>query len=148
MKLISPSFEEGSFIPEKHTCDGLNSSPELRWSEVPEGTESFVLLCDDPDAIPVCGHVWDHWTLYNIPPDIREIAEDHLEGSKGMTSFGKPGYGGPCPPNGEHTYIFKLFALDTLLDLPSLPDKKTIEKAMEGHILDHAILTGRYNRQQ
>ncbi len=147
MKLVSPSFTDNSLIPELHTCDDQDISPELHWSEVPKGTESFVLIVDDPDAVPVAGFVWDHWILFNIPAEIRSIAENSSQGKEGMTSFDKTGYGGPCPPNGEHLYVFKIFAVDSLLDVPAQSDKKTLQEAMEGHILDQAVLRGRYDRK-
>lgn len=146
MKLSSPAFKHKTPIPAKYTCDGENISPELHWSETPEGTVSYVLICDDPDAIPVCGHTFDHWILYNIPATITALAENESAGLEGMTHFGKPGYGGPCPPNGLHTYIFKIYALDTLLDLDAGADKKAVEVMMEGHILDQAELLGTYDR--
>jgi len=148
MNLSSPAFENAGNIPSKYTCDGDNISPELNWSEVPEGTESFVLIHDDPDAVPVAGYVWDHWILYNIPANTSSIPENSSVGQQGMTSFGKTGYGGPCPPDssGKHKYFFKLYALDSSLDLPAEPDKSQIEEAMEGHILAQAELTGNYDR--
>ncbi|MDP2691924.1 MAG: YbhB/YbcL family Raf kinase inhibitor-like protein [Candidatus Gracilibacteria bacterium] len=147
MILSSPSFEPNGSIPSQYTCDGANISPKLNWDKSPDGTKSFVLIVDDPDAIPVTGHVWDHWILYNIPAKTLSIPEHSSAGTEGMTSFGKPGYGGPCPPNGEHKYFFKLYALDTMLDLRS-PDKAMIEQAMEGHVLDQAELVGLYDRRK
>lgn len=146
MELTSPSFQNNGDIPPKHTCDGANTSPELNWSGAPESTQSFVLIHDDPDAVPVAGHVWDHWILYKIPPGTNSIPANSSVGTEGMTSFDKPGYGGPCPPNGMHKYFFKLYALDSNLDLPDAATKTQVEKAMEGHILEQTELTGSYDR--
>jgi len=150
MNLTSPAFEHNGIIPAVHTCDGDKTSPELNWSDVPEGTQSFVLIHDDPDAVAVAGFVWDHWILYNIPADTSSIPENSSIGTEGTTSFGKPGYGSPCPPesSGNHLYVFKLYALDTVLDLPAEAGKKTLEQAMEMHILAQAELAGNYNRHK
>jgi len=146
MKLNSPAFSAGSSIPGKYTCDGEDVSPPLEWSNVPAETKSFVLICDDPDAIPVAGHVWDHWVLYNIPADTSSIAENSSAGTEGMTSFGKTCYGGPCPPNGKHLYFFKLYALDTTIELPAGATKEQVEKVMKGHVLAQAELKEYYDR--
>jgi Raf kinase inhibitor-like YbhB/YbcL family protein len=146
MDLTSPAFENGGNIPSKYTCDAENISPPLAWSEVPEGTVSFVLIHDDPDAIPVAGHVWDHWILFNVPTDVTSIPENSTVGTEGETSFGKTDYGGPCPPSGEHRYLFKLYALRTTLDLPKGSTKKEIEDTIAGDILAEAELVGLYHR--
>jgi hypothetical protein len=145
MKLVSSVFENNGNIPAKYTCDGENINPPLEISGVPEGAKSLVLIVDDPDA--PAGD-WVHWTIWNITLDIKAISENSVpDGSvEGTTSFGKPGYGGPCPPSGTHHYQFKLYALDTLLTLESSAKKKDIERAMEGHILDKTILVGLYQR--
>jgi len=145
MKLESSAFEHNGSIPSKYTCDGNNVSPPLRISEIPSEAKSLVLIMDDPDA-PV--GVWDHWLVWNIPPETAEIAEgQEPEGVIGKNTGGKLGYQGPCPPDREHRYFFKLFALDTQLDLPpETADKKDLEAAMEGHILGQTELMGRYNR--
>lgn len=146
MKLESPNFNHQGFIPSKYTCDGENVNPELRISEVPEGTASLVLIVNDPDAP---GKTFTHWTVWNINPKIKMIAENSVpSGSKeGLTDFGRPGYGGPCPPSGIHHYHFHLFALDTKLDLPSSASEETLREVMAGHILATAELIGLYQRK-
>lgn len=146
MKLISSAFENNQSIPVEFTCDGANVNPPLSISGVPEGSKSLVLIVDDPDA--PAGD-WVHWTLWNIEPDTTEIKQGSLpEGTtEGITDFGKPGYGGPCPPSGTHRYQFKLYALDTILSLGKNASKSDIESAMQGHILDQALLIGLYKRQ-
>src|SRR3989344_873103 len=117
MNLSSPAFEHHQPIPAKYTCDGENINPLLQFSDIPDSTKSLVLIMDDPDAP---AGLWVHWTIWNIDPGTAEIAENSVPpGSiEGVTSFGKPGYGGPCPPSGTHRYFFKFFALDTKLDIP------------------------------
>lgn len=146
MKIESEAFSNNQFIPKKYTCDGEDINPPLKISEVPQGTKSLVLIVDDPDA-PM--GTWVHWTVWNIPPDISDIPENTVpQGAiEGMTDFGRPGYGGPCPPSGVHRYFFKLYALDTTLELDSSATKRDLEKAMEGHILEKAELIGLYQRQ-
>lgn len=149
MKLSSHSFEHEGRIPKQYTCDGKNISPQLSISEVPEETRSLVLIMDDPD-VPT--HIredgmWDHWVVFNLPPDVRELPEGETPpGTEGMGTHGDSGYFGPCPPDGEHRYFFKLYALDTTLDLPAKTDKLSVEKAMTEHVLDKAALMGRYER--
>jgi Raf kinase inhibitor-like YbhB/YbcL family protein len=146
MRLTSPAFQNNENIPPKFTCDGENASPPLEISEVPAEAKSLVLIVDDPDA-PSGDFV--HWTVWNISPEIKLIAENSFPENtfEGTTDFGKPGYGGPCPPSGTHRYFFKLYALDTLLSLDSSAKSEDVEKAMEGHILDQATLIGLYQRQ-
>lgn len=150
IKITSPAFEEGGMIPEKYTCDGIDVSPPLMWSSVPEGTVTLALICDDPDA-PIGTFV--HWVLFNLPVTITELPENtqpenELEsGAKqGRNGFLKIGYGGPCPPRGTHRYYFKLYALDTELNLKAGIKKKKLLKAMEGHILSKGQLMGKYKR--
>lgn len=145
MKLSSLAFQNNGYIPLKYTCDGENVNPPLEISGVPAGTQSLVLIMDDPDA-PL--GTWIHWTLWNINPETKEIKENSVPPGavEGMTSFGKPGYGGPCPPSGTHRYFFKLYALDTTINLNQQADKKLLEKAMAGHILDKAEIIGLYKR--
>ncbi|MFZ5980533.1 MAG: YbhB/YbcL family Raf kinase inhibitor-like protein [Candidatus Zixiibacteriota bacterium] len=150
LKLTSTAFEEGGMIPARFTCDGEDVSPSLSWSETPERTKSFALICDDPDT-PM--GTWIHWVLYNLPPDVTELAEaipssDPLESGarQGVTSFGRPGYGGPCPPSGTHRYFFKLYALDTVLNLEKTATSQDLLEAMKGHILAAGQLMGRYKR--
>lgn len=150
IKITSPAFEEGSMIPDKYTCEGMDVSPPLSWDFVPEGTETLALICDDPDA-PV--GTWVHWVLFNLPTDVNELPENILpereldNGAKqGMNDFHKVGYGGPCPPGGTHRYYFKLYALDTELDLEAGAEKSDLLRAIEGHILAQGQLMGRYKR--
>ena len=144
MKIKSPAFENGGRIPAKYTCDGEDISPPLEFEDVPEDAKSLALVMDDPDA-PM--GTFDHWVVWNIPPETRSIEEGkEPEGVQGMTDFGRKGYGGPCPPRGEHRYFFKLYALDTKLDLPEGSRKSDLEKAMKGHIIAQATLMGRYSR--
>lgn len=134
-------------INEKFTCDGNDISPELEWSGAPYKTQSFVLIMDDPDAPD---KTWDHWILFNIPKDATQLEENIKNlpnGTKvGKNSWGKTQYGGPCPPSGEHRYIFKFYALDCLLDLPEGASKQEIEHAMKGHILAQTEVVGRYQK--
>jgi len=146
MKILSPAFEANQTIPPKYTCDGENINPPLQIYDVPAGAKSLVLIFDDPDA-PM--GTWVHWTIWNIPPETKEIGKNSapIGVVEGMTSFGKKGYGGPCPPSGTHRYFFKLYALDKALDLPPSAKASDIEKAMTGHILDKTELIGLYQRK-
>jgi len=145
MKLTSPAFKHNGAIPSEYTCDGSDTSPELNIADVPKNAKSLVLVNDDPDA-PV--GTWDHWIVFNIPPTTKKIEEgSEPEGLGGKNSWGRTGYGGPCPPSGVHRYFFKLYALDTMLNLKEGATKKDIEKAMQGHIIAKAELIGRYQRQ-
>jgi hypothetical protein len=145
MTITSPAFKNNKHIPAKYTCDGENVNPPLEIKDVPGNAQSLVLISDDPDAP---GGTWVHWTVWNIDPKTTEIAENSVpEGAvEGVTDFGKPGYGGPCPPPGTHRYFFKLFALDTKLDLSENTTAKDLEAAMEGHIIEKAELIGLYRR--
>jgi len=149
MKLESPSFENGGTIPKKFGYKNGNVSPSLTISEIPESTKSLALIMDDPDAMGAVGKVWVHWVLWNIPKDIEKIDENSIpENSiEGKTDFGEIGYGGPAPPDKEHTYIFKLYALDTIFELSKDSTKKDVETSMEDHIIEKAILTGKYAPQ-
>ena len=150
IKISSPAFEEGGMIPKKYTCDGIDVSPPLTWTSIPEGTKTLALICDDPDA-PM--GTWIHWVLFNLPANIIEMPENipperELEnGAKqGMNDFRKIGYGGPCLPGGTHRYYFKIFALDTELNLEAGATKSQLLEAMEGHILGEGQLMARYKR--
>ena len=149
MELTSSAFENEGSIPIKHTCDGQNISPPLRISAVPSKARSLVLIMDDPDVpknIRKDG-MFDHWVVFNIPPDTREIPEgQEPEGIPGKGTSGKTGYYGPCPPDREHRYFFKLYALDTILDIPANSDKRTVEQAMTDRVIDRAFLMGVYER--
>lgn len=145
MKLTSWAFSDGGMMPSKYTCDGINISPPLEISDMPDGTVSFALVMDDPDA--VIG-TFDHWVLWNIPADTKTIAEGCEPSSVGgMTGFGKIGYGGPCPPSGVHSYKFKLYALSRKLDLKGGFGKKALESEMKGNIIEKTVLTGKYKRR-
>ena len=150
LELTSTAFAPGEPIPRKYTCDGEDISLPLRWSDPPQGTKSFALIADDPDA-PV--GTWVHWVLYNLPAETRTLPEavppdaDLPDGSRhGQNSWPRLGYGGPCPPSDTHRYFFKLYALDMVLDLASGASKKQLLQAMEGHILGQAELMGLYTR--
>lgn len=146
MKLTSPVFTHNGNIPSNYTCDGLNVSPPLMISDVPSNAKSLVLICDDPDA-PVGN--WDHWVVFDIPVSTREISKStEPKGTAGKNSWGRTGYGGPCPPSGTHRYFFKLYALDTMLNLPEGSAKKQVEAAMRGHILEKSELIGLYMRNK
>lgn len=144
--LKSSSFKPGEAIPPKYTCDGDDVNPMLEIRNVPAEAKSLVLIVDDPDATR--GTPWDHWVVWNIAPNTQYISEDNVpQGAVvGTTSFGRQKYGGPCPPAGSkpHHYMFKLYALDILLDLPASSVKTDVEKMMEGHILDQTTLIGLY----
>ena len=151
MNISSSAFKEGEEIPSKYTGDGEDISPHLEWSEVPEGTESFALICDDPDAP---SGTWVHCIIFNMSPDTGEllegITEDNLpkEALFGKNSWGETSYNGPSPPPGKaHRYFFKIYALDTILKIEKGADKKTLEEAMEGHILAEGKLMGLYGRE-
>ncbi len=154
MKLTSPAFSEGGRIPSKYTCDGQEISPPLKISEVPKGAKTLVLIMDDPDIPDFVKEkfrieIWDHWIVWNIPANTIEIAEGtNPKGILGKNTRGVTAYGGPCPPDREHRYFFKLYALDIELSLPKGSTKTEVEKAMKGHILAEAKLTGKYARNQ
>lgn len=149
MQLTSPAFAHEGMIPARHTCDGANVNPPLAINGVPPGTVSLVLIMDDPD-VPKnlrADGMWDHWLVFNIPPELTAITEDREPpGVPGTGTGGNREYYGPCPPDREHRYFFKLYALDCRLDLPAGASKPQIEAAMTGHILAEARLMGRYDR--
>jgi len=143
--LSSPAFDEGGIIPVRYTCDGGDINPPLAITGAPPGTKSLALIVDDPDAP---AGVWDHLILYNIPPQTNEILEGALptDAIIGTNSWGRNDYGGPCPPDREHRYVFTLYALDTELALPPESGKAEVLQAMEGHELARTQLVGRYDR--
>jgi hypothetical protein len=153
--LTSPAFRDSTAIPVKHTCDAADVSPPLAWSGTPPGAVGFALIADDPDAP---AGTWVHWVLYNLPGTAVALPENvakrdalpELGGAlQGRTDFGRPGYGGPCPPPGRaHRYFFKLYALDRALTLKAGAQKKDVEAAMSGHVLGTAQLMGIYARQK
>jgi len=150
-ELISTAFEQGEPIPAQYSCDGKDISPSLAWGDPPQGTQSLALIMDDPDA-PV--GTWDHWIVFNIPADVRELPDAMPAGMKfgdvaatfGKNSWGRSDYGGPCPPGGKHRYFFKLYALDTTLSLDENADKTQVFAAMEGHVLAETELMGTFSR--
>lgn len=145
MLITSPMFENEEEIPIQYTCDGSDRIVPLIFHEVPKSAKALVLIVDDPDA-PV--GTWDHWILFNIPPAIRELEGDaEPKVPHGTNSWKRTNWGGPCPPDKEHRYFFKLYALDTKLDLPEGSTKKEIESAMKGHVIAEAQLMGRYKRK-
>jgi Raf kinase inhibitor-like YbhB/YbcL family protein len=150
MHLYSSEFLTGTSIPFKYTCDGENLSPPLTWEDPPPGTQSFALIVSDPDAP---NGTFTHWVLYNLPADLRRLPESipnqHTlpNGSRqGKNDFEQIGFGGPCPPNGNHRYFFKLHALDRSLDLAPGASSEDVLQAMDGHVLDAAELMGLYGR--
>jgi hypothetical protein len=151
LEVSSPAFKEGEMIPKEYTGDGKDMSPPLRWGEAPSGTKSFALICEDPDAPD---GTWTHWVLFNLPPQTRELpaavpTKETLDnGAKqGKNDFKKVGYGGPAPPQGKpHRYYFKVFALDTMLDLPAGTSKDKVLSAMKGHVLAEGHIMGLYQR--
>lgn len=149
-ELTSAAFKQGEAIPRQYSCDGQDISPPLAWGDPPQGTQSFALIMDDPDAP---AGVWVHWVLYNLPAGSRGLPEalptdaQLADGSRqGKNSGGRLGYGGPCPPRGTHRYFFKLYALDKVLDLAPGATKEQLLKAIEGHILAQTELMGKYTR--
>jgi Raf kinase inhibitor-like YbhB/YbcL family protein len=147
--LDSEAFDNGGMIPRKYGYKNGNHSPSLKIGVAPENTVSIALIMDDPDAMSVAGKVWVHWVLWNISPNTKEIKENLIpEGSiEGKTDFGEIGYGGPAPPDKEHTYIFKLYALDVILNLELGSTKADVEKSMKNHVLAEAKLEGKYSTQ-
>lgn len=151
LELKSEVFENKGYIPDRYTCDAQDFSPPLNWDGVPENTKSLALICDDPDA-PF--KIWVHWVLFNIPPENGELKEGisqeelaELSIIRGINDFGKIGYQGPCPPPDKvHRYSFRLYSLDTILNLEEGASKKEIIEAMQGHIITEAKLIGIYQR--
>ncbi len=147
MQISSPEFANEERIPTKHTCDNSDVNPTLNISEVPNNTKTLALIVDDLDA-PM--GTWTHWLLWNIDPKISSIDENSIPNNalQGKNDFGKLNWGGPCPDDGEHHYSFKLYALDTELDLHEGSTVKDLENTMLGHILEKAELVGVYSRQE
>jgi len=156
IKITSPAFAEGEMIPKKYSCDGERVSPPLKWENIPEDAKSLVLISDDPDAP---AGTWVHWVVYDMSPSINELPEDiptvelledieglNLTGKQGVNSGHRIGYQSPCPPYGTHRYYFKIFALDTMLNLKPGASKKKVLKTMEGHITAQGQLMGKYKR--
>jgi Raf kinase inhibitor-like YbhB/YbcL family protein len=149
-QLTSAAFAPGESIPLRYTCDGDDISPPLEWGDPPSGSQSFALIADDPDAP---SGTWVHWVLYDLPATARGLPEavppdaELADGGRhGKNSWKRLGYGGPCPPSGTHSYFFKLYALDTTLNLDSNKSKDALLQAMEGHVLAQTELMGTYTR--
>ena len=143
LRITSTAFENGGEIPALYTCEGADKNPPLIIDGWPEETKSMALIMDDPDAP---GRTFDHWIVWNIKPQKR-IEEGSVPGKVGRNSLGKRAYTGPCPPSGTHRYFFKMYALDTLLDIPDTADKTSLEHAMEKHILAYGELIGKYKKR-
>ncbi|MEK7062479.1 MAG: YbhB/YbcL family Raf kinase inhibitor-like protein [Patescibacteria group bacterium] len=152
LNITSEAFEENGVIPVKYTCDGVNISPPLEIGDLPAGAQSMVLIMDDPDIPDFVKQsmgieVFDHWVIFNIPSTVRKIEEGIApEGISGVNSKGQLKYTGPCPPDREHRYFFKIHALNLKLNLSQGASKKEVEKAIEGHIIASGELVGRYSR--
>jgi Raf kinase inhibitor-like YbhB/YbcL family protein len=149
--VTSDAFNDGATMPKEFTCDGENVSPPLRWSGVPAEARSIALLCEDPDAP---GGLWTHWTVWSLPVGSDKTVVGLARGAgasggaayQGRNDFGKPGYGGPCPPGGTHHYIFRVYALDTVLKPSGDGSRRELLTAMEGHVLAGGELVGMYGR--
>jgi len=146
MQIKSPAFHEGERIPEKYTCEGPNISPPLQFLEVPPEAETLVLMVEDPDAP---AKPWVHWLVFNIPAKCEGFDEGSIDqgAQQGLCNGYTFGYEGPCPPEGEHTYLFKLYALNIVLNLPPESDRKMVLEAMAGSLLTEAVLKGRYRKR-
>ncbi|QCS42375.1 YbhB/YbcL family Raf kinase inhibitor-like protein [Natrinema versiforme] len=146
LTLKSPAFDDGERIPETYGYTDANVNPPLEIDGVPDDAESLALIVDDPDAKEPAGKVWDHWVVWNVPPETATIPEDWdaADASEGTNDFGDHGYGGPNPPDTEHTYRFELYALDTTLELGPDADADDLESAIEGHVLAQTRLEGTY----
>lgn len=150
IKLTSPSFSDGEMLDKKFACDGENVSPALKWENLPEGTRSIAIICEDPDA-PMGTFV--HWVIYDIAGWVKGLEEgiaddETLENGirQGINDFGDAGYGGPCPPSGTHRYFFKIYALDKHIDSVVVMDKDLLLEKMQGHVLGEGQLIGKYQR--
>ncbi len=148
LRLHSSAFDQGGSVPVRYTCQGAGMSPPLSWSGVPDGAVSLALTVTDPDAPQ---GIWVHWVVFNLPADSDGVpagASGSLPGgaAEGVNGWGKPGYGGPCPPSGRHRYIFELYALDVSLSLHR-PDREALRQAMASHVIAQARLSAGYTRQ-
>jgi Raf kinase inhibitor-like YbhB/YbcL family protein len=154
--LTSLAFAHNADMPSVHTCEGRDASPPLTWSAPPEGTKSFALIVDDPDAPDPAAPkmTWVHWVLYDLPADARALPEAVAAATlpkgtlHGTNDWKRTGYGGPCPPIGKHRYFFKLYALDALLPDLQRPTKAQLEAAMKGHVIAQAELVGKYEKRK
>ncbi|MFP4645277.1 MAG: YbhB/YbcL family Raf kinase inhibitor-like protein [Candidatus Woesearchaeota archaeon] len=145
LTILSPAFGDNEDIPAKYSCQGEDVNPELHIEDVPDGAQSLVLIMDDPDAP---GGTFDHWIVFDIPSETSVIAEDSVpeEATQGRNDFGNNEYGGPCPPSGTHRYQFKLYAIDTTLELPEGSTKEDVLAAIEDHVIEEDILTGLFSK--
>ncbi len=145
MQLISTAFENGGLMPRQYTCDGGDVNPRLEINNVPADAKSLVLIFDDQDAV---GGVWNHWMVWNISPETKTIGVRSIprKANVGMNDFGEFGYSGPCPPSGEHRYIFQLYALSTEIDLPSSAGRVQLEEALNDSVIEKTGLMARYTR--
>ena len=151
MKLTSPAFAHGGAMPTLYTCEGKNHNPPLSIADIPISTASLVLIMDDPDVPSSIrsDQMWDHWVVFNISPSLQHIEENSSPfGTPGKNTSGANRYEGPCPPDREHRYFFKLYALKKKLDLKAGAAKIEVERAMEGFILAKAELMGRYEKRK
>jgi len=146
MKIESNAFQNGGEIPRKYGYKKDNVNPSLIIKDVPTDSKSLVLIMDDPDAMGAVGKIWVHWIVWNIDPSVGEIQENSIPSNsiQGKTDFGEIAYGGPAPPDKEHTYIFKLYALDDNLSLGEGSTKSQVEEAMETHVIAESRLEGKY----
>ncbi len=142
MNITSPEFKNNEMIPKKYSCEGEDINPPFKIENIPENTESLVLILDDPDAP---AGTWTHWVLFDIPPK-NEIKENEAPGKQGMNDFYKKNYGGPCPPSGTHRYFFKLYAVDKKINKKRGVSRDTIEDEIKDHIIEKAELIGLYKK--
>jgi len=142
MKISSPAFENEGTIPTEYTCDGTDIPPPLIFTNLPNNTKSFALVVDDPDA-----NMWVHWLVWNIPSNSTDFSNgENIAFPQGKNDFGNQKYNGPCPPPGTHRYFFRLYALDTMLDLEPGATRAQLEAAMSGHIIENTQLIGTYSK--
>src|SRR5262245_58036548 len=148
LQITSSAFAANAAIPAKYSCDGQSINPPLTFSGIPAKTQSLVLIMDDPDVPKnlMPSGVFDHWLIWDLPADSKGVIEGAPEAKRGLNGMGQQGYVGPCPPDREHRYFFKLYALDTKITA-RIGSKQDLEAAMKGHILEQAELIGRYARQ-
>ena len=152
LTISSPEFEDGGAIPSKFTCEGEDASPVLRFSGVPAGAKTLVLIVDDPDAPDPAAPkmTWVHWVIFNLPPDTAELGESVEQlpagAENGLNDWKRTGWGGPCPPTGRHRYFFKLYALDTRLEGLSEPRKDDVLAAIKGHVIAEKRIIGTYKK--
>ena len=142
INVVSLAFSQGGHIPKKYSCEGEDVNPPLEISNLPPNTKTLAVVVEDPDAPR---GIFDHWIVWNIPPN-EPIAENSIPGTDGINSFGSGGYRGPCPPSGSHRYFFKVYALDSQLDLQAGSNKKALQQAMQGHVLAYGELMAYYKK--